>query len=206
MKDEGPDNETRGTEDAGSGLNLDAAATSIASARTLLKLRQSVGRNLRAAIRCLLEAQERLENNGPTSVMRLDLLEAIRLIGAVEHEMKGPDQEVSNQVTSSSSLNRRAFHRFDATYQVQLEPEFQFSKSDLPQLPISGMTLNVSKGGMLATIDQGVLRHGRYLVRFLRVGESVKPEIMWGAVRRSRARNSGWEVGIEFDTPLEFLQ
>jgi hypothetical protein len=34
----------------------------------------------------------------------------------------------------------------------------------------------------------------------------VKPAITHGSVRRSRARNHGWEVGIEFDDPLESLK
>jgi hypothetical protein len=59
---------------------------------------------------------------------------------------------------------------------------------------------------MLAQIDQGTLRHGRYLIRFLGAGKNVRPEIMWGQVRRSRAADDGWEVGIEFDSPLEILR
>ena len=43
--------------------------------------------NLRVAIRCLLEAQEKIETEGPSTAARLDLLEAIRLIGAVEQEL-----------------------------------------------------------------------------------------------------------------------
>jgi hypothetical protein len=59
---------------------------------------------------------------------------------------------------------------------------------------------------MLARIDQGILRHGRYLIRFLEAGRVIQPSVTWGAVRRSRARDRGWEVGIEFDDPLDSLK
>ena len=64
-------------------------AASIEAARSLLHLRKTVGRSLRVAIRCLLEAQEKIELEGPSPAARLDFLEAIRLVGAVEQELKG---------------------------------------------------------------------------------------------------------------------
>ena len=187
-------------------LTLDRAAASLEAARELLKLKVSIGRSLRAAIRCLLEAQEKLENDGPTASVRLDLLEAIRMVGAAEQEMKGWEVEAPQEEESIDAQNRRAFPRRDLSCAIQLEPELPSAATDITQLPISGMTLNMSRGGMLAKIDQGTLRHGRYLVRFLRAGGNIQPEIMWGAVRRSRARNAGWELGIEFDDPLHILK
>ena len=58
-------------------LSLEQASSSLESARALLSLRKTVGRNLRVAIRCLLEAQEKIEIAGPSMAARLDLLEAI---------------------------------------------------------------------------------------------------------------------------------
>jgi hypothetical protein len=286
-------------------LNLKSAASSIAEARALLELRQSVGRELRAVIKHILEAQEKLEGRGSVAETRLDLMEAIRLIGIVETMLKGsesdgkterpplsgtgirpsstskagvepsewprsktlaeiaspgeaegvssreartdplphrghlsalatgrspapipaPDadlpagaSELPGVPHGSSALgraeggeeqspNRRAHSRLSAGYPIQLQPPYNgFSNSDLTQLPISGITLNLCRGGMLAQIDQGTLRHGRYLIRFLGAGENVRPEIMWGRVRRSRAADGTWEVGIEFDSPLERLK
>ena len=185
--------------------SLDEASTAIEAARSLLKLRQTVGRNLRVAVRCLLDAQEKLEAEGPTAATRLDLLEAIRLVGVVEQELKGSVPGETPDL-GAGPPNRRAYLRMSVTYPVQLEPEHRAAQSDVTRIPISGITLNVSKGGMLAQIDQGILRHGRYLVRFLKAGSSVQPEVIWGAVRRSRARNRGWEVGIQFDDPLHVLR
>lgn len=109
--------------------------------------------------------------------------------------------------STDDSLNRRTFDRLAATYPIQLQPPYNgLSNSDLTQLPIGGITLNVGRGGMLAQIDQGILRHGRYMIRFIGAGQNVRPDIMWGRVRRSRAADTGWEVGIEFDCPLDILR
>jgi hypothetical protein len=286
-------------------LNLRSAADSIAEARAHLELRQSVGRELRAVIKHILEAQENFEGRGSVAETRLDLMEAIRLIGIVETLLKGGESDldterpplsgtgirppsmskaaaepsewprsrklaevdspgeaerVSSRETPTDPLpprgqlsalatgrspapipapgadlpaevsehpgvphgsgaqgraagveeqtsNRRAYRRLSAGYPIQLQPPYNgFSNSDLTQLPISGITLNLCRGGMLAQIEQGTLRHGRYLIRFLGAGENVRPEIMWGRVRRSRAADGTWQVGIEFDSPLERLK
>ena len=186
--------------------SLEEATATLESARALLSLRKTVGRNLRLAVRCLLEAQEKIEVEGPSTAARLDLLEAIRLIGAVEQELKSNvPGSASDGVTAieTDPQNRRAFQRLPANFQIQLEPEHRAQRQDIGALPLNGTTVNVSRGGMLAKIDQGILRHGRYLIRFLEAGGAIQPVVTWGAVRRSRARNRGWEVGIEFEDPLE---
>jgi len=199
-----------GDENVALDRSLEEASASIESARALLSLRKNVGRSLRVAIRCLLEAQEKIEVEGPSPAARLDLLEAIRLIGVVEQDLKGsaPNGLVVRGMaeTDTNPENRRAYQRLPANFTIELEPEQRTNRSDLAALPLEGMTVNVSKGGMLAKIDQGILRHGRYLIRFLEAGGAIRPAVTWGAVRRSRARNRGWEVGIEFDDPLDELK
>lgn len=189
--------------------SLQQATSSLASARALLSLRKTVGRNLRVAIRCLLEAQEKIEVEGPSMAARLDLLEAIRLIGVVEQELKGDVSEPRfNRDTpiEADPANRRAYQRLPAHFQIQLEPQHRSHHQDIAGLPLHGMTVNLSRGGMLVKIDQGILRHGRYLIRFLEAGGAIQPAFTWGAVRRSRARNKAWEVGFEFDDPLEHIK
>ncbi len=291
MSEEGTDN-GQTEEELLPALSLESAADSIAVARACLVLRQSVCADLRGAIRHILEAQEGLEGSSSISDLRLDLLEAIRLIGSAEARLKdssprstseqpstsdshpdlakglepgskiglaaspegspqpamnpqaepihapaatrrlepstaaGPASRLSGSSSQSisgpdvdtrlqgqtapiaeESVNRRLFRRLAAKYPIQLQPPYdEFSNSDLTKLPISGITLNLSRGGMLIQIDQGVLRHGRYLVRFLGAGQNVRPEIIWGRVRRSRSADNGWEVGVEFDSPLELLR
>jgi len=202
--------EERADESIALDRSLEEATASLASARALLALRRTVGRNLRVAVRCLLEAQERIEVEGPSTAARLDLLEAIRLIGAVEQELKGnmpvdqPAVEAPRGELDQS--NRRAYRRLPAQLQIQLEPEHRAHRQDIAALPLNGTTVNMSRGGMLAKIDRGILRHGRYLIRFLEASGAIRPEITWGAVRRSRARSRGWEVGIEFDDPLDVIK
>lgn len=188
--------------------SLEQATASLESARVVLALRKTVGRSLRVAIRCLLEAQEKIETEGPSTAARLDLLEAIRLIGVVEQELKAnlPESPGGMSRQEIDQQNRRAFQRLPAHFQIQLEPEHRTQRQDIAALPLNGTTVNVSRGGMLAKIDQGILRHGRYLIRFLEASGAIEPEVTWGAVRRSRARNKGWEVGIEFDDPLEEIK
>lgn len=188
--------------------SLEQATASLESARAVLALRKTVGRSLRVAIRCLLEAQEKIETEGPSTAARLDLLEAIRLIGVVEQELKAnlPESPGGMSRKEIDQQNRRAFQRLPAHIQIQLEPEHRAQRQDIAALPLNGTTVNVSRGGMLAKIDQGILRHGRYLIRFLEASGAIEPEVTWGAVRRSRARNKGWEVGIEFDDPLEEIK
>lgn len=188
---------------------LEEASVSLESVRALLSLRKTVGRNLRVAIRCLLDAHGKIEVQGPSTEARLDLLEAIRLIGVVEQKLKSVEPTVLVAGVTDIGTdrdNRRAFTRLLARVQVQLEPEHRTHRQDFAALPLDGLTMNLSRGGMLARIDQGILRHGRYLVRFLEAGRSIQPSVTWGAVRRSRARNRGWEVGIEFDDPLDLLK
>ena len=188
---------------------LEEASDSLESVRALLSLRKTVGRNLRVAIRCMLDAHEKIEVEGPSTAARLDLLEAIRRIGVVEQELKGVEPTVLRAgVTDieNDPQNRRAYSRLPAHVQIQLEPERHAQRQDFAALPLDGLTMNLSRGGMLAKIDQGILRHGRYLIRFLEVSGAIQPAVTWGAVRRSRASDRGWEVGIEFDDPLETLR
>ncbi|MCH7825793.1 MAG: PilZ domain-containing protein [Acidobacteria bacterium] len=188
---------------------LEEASDSLECVRDLLSLRKTVGRNLRVAIRCLLDAHEKIEVEGPSTAARLDLLEAIRLIGVVEQELKGIEPTVLRAGVTDIETepeNRRAYRRLPAHVQIQLEPEHRAHRQDFATLSLSGLTMNLSRGGMLAKIDQGILRHGRYLIRFLEVSGAIQPSVTWGAVRRSRASDHGWEVGIEFDDPLETLK
>lgn len=199
--------------DSSPDLGLESAASSIEAARERIQLQQRIGKGIRAAVRHLLAAQEKVEGQDPLPAMRLELLEAIRVIGEIEEHLRGPEPEILPEPVPDfaeeperTERNRRAYRRLNATYPIQLQPPHNgLSRHDLTRLPISGVTLNVSKGGMLAQIDQGILRHGRYLIRFLGVGHHVQPDVMWGRVKRSRASDDGWEVGIEFESPLDQL-
>ena len=107
--------------------------------------------------------------------------------------------------TETDPQNRRAYMRLPANIQVQLEPE-RADRQHVAVVTLNGTTTNISSGGMLAKVEQGILRHSRYLIRFLDSNGALEPSVTCGAVRRCLAGNRVWEVGIEFDDPLEILK
>jgi len=187
---------------------LEDASACLGSLRALLSLRKTVERNLRVAIRRLLDAHEKIEIEGPSTAARFDLLDAIRLIGVVEQELKGTEPAVLRTgVTDigTDAQDRRAYMRLPANVQIQLEPEHA-DRRDVAALQLRGITVNLSRGGMLAKIDHGSLPHGRYLIRLLEASGAIDPSVTWGVVRRCRPGDHVWEVGIEFDDSLEMLK
>jgi CheY-like chemotaxis protein len=103
--------------------------------------------------------------------------------------------------------DRRDFPRtaMSVLIQVQLVPgdaplEDQLSKA------ISGLSTNVSRGGMSAWVGQEIADHTECIVRFFNSRGRLKPELAWGTIRRVDARQDGFVVGVEFDVPLEFLR
>lgn len=192
--------------------DLEDAANSVRAAREYFRLRASAGGELRDAIRRLLDAQEKLDRDGPSPALRLDLLEAIRLVSSIEEQLKGVSvpaaalEPTATALEGLESSNRRAFPRISLSFPILLEPDVQLADQHPLATPISGVTLNLSKGGMLARIEHGILRHGRYRVRFLRTAGTVEPDRLSGVVRHSRARRKGWEVGFQFDDVLRVLR
>lgn len=186
---------------------LEDALACLELIRASLSLRKTVGRDLRTAIRCLLEAHEKIEVQGPSTAARLDLLEAIRLIGDVDQEVKGIEPMVRPGVTDveTGPRERRAYMRLPANVQIQLEPE-RADRQHVAALTLNGITVNLSRGGMLATVEQRILRDSRYLIRFLETSGALEPSVTWGAVRRSQPGQRVWELGIEFDDPLQQLE
>jgi len=71
---------------------------------------------------------------------------------------------------------------------------------------ISGLGTDVSRGGLSVWIGQEIPDRTDCIVRFFNSRGRLKPELAWGEVRRIQRRQDGFVVGIEFDTPLEFLR
>ncbi len=70
----------------------------------------------------------------------------------------------------------------------------------------SGVTSNLSLGGMLARVADELTLGSHCLVRFINVSASVRPEHRWGLILRSRQLETGeYEVAVNFDSPLELL-
>lgn len=185
-------------------VQLHEAIASVERARSLLELRRSVARNIRSAIRCLLAANEKLENGEPLTVVELELVSAGLWTGAAEHDVKSHDSLGGENADLLSEL--RVFPRFRVERPLELEPDQLLTATEGPRVPIIGSTVNLSRGGLFAYVDQGILSRGRYLVHLAERGNGATEDGTWGTVRRSRSSDRGWEVGIEFEHPLSGLK
>ena len=94
------------------------------------------------------------------------------------------------------------FPRFKVCYPIRVEVE----ECDLPAL--RGVTLNLSRSGVLARVDQPVVPIGsRCRVRLLKAKGRVSPTTNQGIVRRAnRAKRGSSVIAIEFDTLLAILE
>lgn len=181
--------------------NFHEAMELVIRARAFLELRHSMGKNIRAAIRCLLQAQEVLDSEGLTAEIPLELVSASLWTEAAEQGVRSwTDEEQMGK--PGAKRERRAYPRVPITLPIQLEPDLLLTAETGFHLPIEGETVNVSRGGLLARVDHGILESGRYRVHFLGNGSPV----LWGTVRRARAVDDTWEAGIEFAAPLADLK
>ena len=89
--------------------------------------------------------------------------------------------------------------------QVQLVPNGAPLDDQLSQT-ISGLSTDVSRGGMSAWVGHEIPARTDCIVRFFNSRGRLKPELAWGVIRRIDRRQDGFVLGVEFDTPLEFLR
>lgn len=102
---------------------------------------------------------------------------------------------------------RRGFSRtaMSVLLQVQVVPKGEPLDDHLAR-SISGLSMDVSRGGMSAWVGQEIPDHADCIVRFFNSRGRLKPELAWGTICRIQRRQDGFVIGIEFDTPLEFLR
>ena len=108
-------------------------------------------------------------------------------------------------------LERRRHSRVRASYRiklevpVELEVELRSDDVSIQQFVAHGVTVNISQSGMLARIDQRVVEGADCSVHFLAAKEKLSPDVKQGKVHRVRVLRGGYEVAVEFETPLEIL-
>jgi CheY-like chemotaxis protein len=102
---------------------------------------------------------------------------------------------------------RRGFPRaaMSVLIQVQVMPHGTPLDDHLTQA-ISGLSTDVSRGGMSAWIGHEIPDRTDCIVRFYNSRGRLKPALAWGVIRRIDRRQDGFVIGVEFDTPLEFLR
>jgi len=103
--------------------------------------------------------------------------------------------------------DQRGFPRtaISVLIQVQVVPNGTRLDAQLSQA-LSGLSTDISRGGMGAWIGHEIPDRTDCIVRFFNSRGRLKPELAWGVIRRIERRQDGFVVGIEFDTPLEFLR
>ena len=102
------------------------------------------------------------------------------------------------RVGSEARAEQRLFPRYD--YQVDV--------GILGYHPRSGVTVDISRGGVKVTIDEPVGNTARgetCLVSFLNAGAEFRPHSALGIVRRVEADEEHCVLAIQFVTPLEVL-
>jgi len=102
---------------------------------------------------------------------------------------------------------RRGFPRtaMSVLLQVQVVPNGAPLDEHLAK-SISGLSTDVSRGGLGAWLGHEIPDRTDCIVRFFNSRGRIKPELAWGSIRRLAKRQDGFVVGVEFDTPLEFLR
>ncbi len=101
-----------------------------------------------------------------------------------------------------NSGNRRQHDRVRVSRPVKLEATLRGRFIDIMRLEMTGMTIDMSGGGVCANVDQSISPGVRCRVE-LADEESGEPRSLWGRVRRTTSGANGYVVAIEFDEPEE---
>lgn len=111
-------------------------------------------------------------------------------------------EELCDHLDIAPRLVVERFPRFEACYPIRVE----VAECDLPAL--RGVTLNLSRSGVLARVDQPDVPLGsRCRIRLLESKGRVSPTTSQGTVRRAnRAKCWSSVIAIEFDTLLAILE
>ena len=113
--------------------------------------------------------------------------------------MASDDEHVT---TPWKGLERRAYPRLGVAFELVLAIEVGLGGST----NAAGVTVNISRSGMLAAIDYRLPLRAHCSIRFLDADGRVEPAETAGLVRRVKPRKNDYLVGVEFDEPLERLE
>ena len=101
--------------------------------------------------------------------------------------------------------DRRQYERVKVSKPVKLEAILRGRFIDIMRLEMSGVTIDVSRGGFLANVDQSISPGVRCRVDLKESEEGGEAESLWGRVRRSSMGKKGFVVALEFDEPLKAM-
>jgi len=101
--------------------------------------------------------------------------------------------------------DRRQYERVKVSKPVKLEAILRGRFIDIMRLEMSGVTIDMSRGGFLANVDQSISPGVRCRVDLQQREGGGEPESLWGRVRRSSMGKKGFIVALEFDEPLKAM-
>jgi len=113
---------------------------------------------------------------------------------------------VEEPTASDKDADKREHDRVNVNYKINIEAGLNLSGHEVLRLTIVGKTIDVSRGGMLISVEQDVIPGARCRVEFIDSRGQIEPPKTWGRVRRAIPRKGGFNLAVEFDEPLEVLK
>ena len=118
-----------------------------------------------------------------------------------------PKEDVVDEPTEdeASADNRRRYERVRVTKPLKLEATLRGRFIDIMRIEMTGVTIDMSKGGILANVDQSISPGVRCRVDLTAKDGSGPTETLWARVRRTDMSKNGFVVALEFDEPVKAL-
>lgn len=98
--------------------------------------------------------------------------------------------------------DRRQYERVKVSKPVKMEATLRGRFIDIMRLEMTGVTIDMSRGGFLANVDQSVSPGVRCRVDLESSEGDGETESLYGRVRRASVGRNGFIVALEFDEPL----
>lgn len=105
-----------------------------------------------------------------------------------------------------ASPDRRAFPRVDVRYPIRLEASLRTPTTRILRLDVRAVTVDLSRGGLLASLPESLAPGVRCEVHFLLGEDHLRPGRVLARVRRLMATREAALIAVEFDEALEYLQ
>ena len=99
-------------------------------------------------------------------------------------------------------MDRRTYPRFSFSCPVYFNVDLLGSGFLVEHFSSSGTVLDISCNGLLAEVDRLLAVGTVCALSLARDDDSVRPRTVRGRVCRSVIGDSGWKIGIEFESPV----
>ncbi|MFQ5743820.1 MAG: PilZ domain-containing protein [Acidobacteriota bacterium] len=124
----------------------------------------------------------------------------------VDDESEEPEEKMNRRQAGGAGSENRAFERLAAEISINLMVSLHGFDPDDHHFEAKGMTINISRKGLLTRVNRPVAENSRCLVHIPGGEGRLGRTLIYGVVRRTTEVKDYFEVAVEFDTPLEFLR